>query len=385
MNTVLFILFFTPFAICSLVIIYSFFYPVILQILCEKAKKSEYGDEFLPHVSLIITARNEEKIIAEKIRNSFELDYPDELLEIIAVSDESTDRTDEIIRSFNDPRLKYLRTNRRMGRSRAISDGAGNASGEILVITSATAMLAEGAVKAIVQPLQDQNAGCVSGKIQFECADTNSGTGLRLYQILMSNHMKCESRYHTLTSASGTFCAIRKEDFEQMPSPEINYDLFFPFSSAMKKKRSLYVENAICNETAKNTVAQEFTERTRMAQFAFQFAVYFFQKISQVQDTVYIFEFLSGKFLKWILPPLTVIMFLSSLFLTIFSPVFAVFCAGMLIFYGIGAIGLWLQSAGKHFEFLGPFTFYTIMAVSFLYGLIKYLEGERINHWEPER
>jgi biofilm PGA synthesis N-glycosyltransferase PgaC len=56
----------------------------------------------LPSVSLIISAYNEEEVLERKLENAVALDYPRDRLEVVVVSDGSTDRTNEIAEAFAD-------------------------------------------------------------------------------------------------------------------------------------------------------------------------------------------------------------------------------------------------------------------------------------------
>ena len=74
---------------CLFIIIYTYFgYPLLLILLTGGKKELQpvSGDN-LPSISFIISAHNEEAVIVEKLLNTLEIDYPQELLEIVVVSD----------------------------------------------------------------------------------------------------------------------------------------------------------------------------------------------------------------------------------------------------------------------------------------------------------
>ncbi len=72
-------------------------YPVLIKLLAGKGRPIAKDDTYQPKVSILIAAFNEEKDIADTINNKIALDYPRDKLEILVVSDESEDRTDEIV------------------------------------------------------------------------------------------------------------------------------------------------------------------------------------------------------------------------------------------------------------------------------------------------
>lgn len=82
-----------------------------------------------PEISVIITAWNSGRWIAETLRSVFRQSFQD--FEVIVVDDGSTDDTSQIVASFDDPRLRYLRQENR-GQSVASNVGASMARGRYL-------------------------------------------------------------------------------------------------------------------------------------------------------------------------------------------------------------------------------------------------------------
>ncbi|MDQ7036644.1 MAG: hypothetical protein Q9P01_17980 [Anaerolineae bacterium] len=64
-------------------------YPVIVGLWARLWGQSIERADIVPKVTLIIAAYNEEVVIAEKIENSLQLDYPSEQLQIMVVADGS--------------------------------------------------------------------------------------------------------------------------------------------------------------------------------------------------------------------------------------------------------------------------------------------------------
>ena len=95
MNFLLFIFWISGGLIIYTVAIYYF----ILKVL--KQNNYEKNERYLPNISLIICAYNEEKCVAAKLKNTFTLDYPLEKLQIILADDGSTDKTLEIANGFD--------------------------------------------------------------------------------------------------------------------------------------------------------------------------------------------------------------------------------------------------------------------------------------------
>src|ERR1700736_2709260 len=122
-------------------------YPLLL---ASKAKLSGArpvvkGDG-RPAVTLVVSAYNEAEVIGQKLANSLALDYPADRLQILVVSDASTDGTEDIVRAVTDPRLSLLRMPRRSGKTLGLNEAVQVARGDIVVFSDANAMYARDAL-----------------------------------------------------------------------------------------------------------------------------------------------------------------------------------------------------------------------------------------------
>jgi glycosyltransferase involved in cell wall biosynthesis len=162
---------------------------------------------YCPQVSLIVTVHNEEQRIREKIKNTLDLDYPDEKLEIIFASDASTDGTDNIIESYK--QLKLVRAPKRKGKEFAQKCAVDQSTGEIMVFTDVATMLDRDGLCQIVANFSDDTVGCVSSEDKFIDSDGRiSGEGAYVkYEMFLRN---LESRVNTLVGLSGSFFAARR-------------------------------------------------------------------------------------------------------------------------------------------------------------------------------
>src|SRR5499433_3701068 len=105
-------------------------YPALMFALSLILKRPVRRDDITPRVSVIIAAYNEERDIEAKLKNTLALDYPRYRMEIIVGSDCSTDRTDEIVRSFSEQGVILRRQPERFGKNVAQNRAAKAASGE---------------------------------------------------------------------------------------------------------------------------------------------------------------------------------------------------------------------------------------------------------------
>ncbi len=137
------------------------------------SKKEVKKQEYFPEASLIITSYNEEERIGQKIKNSLALNYPEDKLEIIIVSDGSTDRTVDIVKSYHDKGVKLLAIPIRHGKHYSQGKGIKMAKNDIVILSDVTTFLKDDAVEKIVRNFAGQKIGCVSGLDEIQNVDSN--------------------------------------------------------------------------------------------------------------------------------------------------------------------------------------------------------------------
>src|SRR5262249_40587947 len=127
-----------------------------------------------PRVSAVLVVRDEESVIAGKIENLLALEYPPEKLNVVVVSDGSSDQTVEIRGAYG----HYLRVQTvikpvSQGKAVGINDALKVATGEIVLFTDARQMIEPGALRLMVENFADPAVGCVSGELML--GDPQSG------------------------------------------------------------------------------------------------------------------------------------------------------------------------------------------------------------------
>src|SRR5262249_4684481 len=182
----------------------------VLWVIATLRPKTVIKSDAAPKVSLIITAHNEGKRIQEKIENALGQTYPGGRLEIIVASDCSTDRTDEVARSFESHGVKLVRAPERRGKEHAQKLAIATAGGEIVVFSDVGTTLPPDGIRRIVRNFADQTVGCVSSVDRV--LDQNgqvSGEGAYVrYEMLLR---RLETRANSVVGLSGSFFAARRE------------------------------------------------------------------------------------------------------------------------------------------------------------------------------
>ena len=159
------------FWIATVLILYSYFvYPIVVFLIArlyrEQLLQGE-RDSTPERVSILISAYNEEKIIRSKIENCLNIDYPEDKLEVLVGSDGSTDRTNEIIESIDDTRVRFFRFGERNGKSWILNRLVRESNGTFLVFTDANVLFDREALQHLLRPFAFNNVGGVCGKLKM--------------------------------------------------------------------------------------------------------------------------------------------------------------------------------------------------------------------------
>src|SRR5262245_5129667 len=142
-------------------------YPLILWLVSRRRIPSSLVSLHLPSVSLLISAYNESKVIQSKLENALALDYPEDLLEIVVISDCSDDGTDEIVQRFPEARIRLVPQATRLGKSAGLNLGVLNTSGHILVFSDANALYRPLALRNLVRHFSNPKVGYAVGSSRY--------------------------------------------------------------------------------------------------------------------------------------------------------------------------------------------------------------------------
>ena len=288
-------------------------YPILMMILSRLIRPLFRRSPNCPKVSVIISAHNEEKTIEAKLHNALETDYPLEQLEIIVASDGSTDRTDAIVRSFADRRVRLIREDGQRGKTALLNRAAVEASGDILAFSDATGMWNRSAVHAMVSHYADDRVGCVSGRVGYTYDQSTTARGFGFFNRYELRLSRAEGTFGTGSNASGSIHSIRRSVFRPGP-PDTFMDMIDPLHTAMQGYRTTFAPDAVSMEESRTRTRDEFRARLRIATRSWRFLVYAIPRLPILKSPLYCFQLFSHKILRWLIgPSLPLMLVLSAL------------------------------------------------------------------------
>ncbi|CAA9534398.1 MAG: Glycosyl transferase, family 2, partial [uncultured Thermoleophilia bacterium] len=213
-----------------------------------------------PTVALVITAYNEEDVIAARLENALALDYPSDRLRIVVASDASSDRTDEIVRSFAGRGVELIRAPRG-GKVNAQNVAVRRLDAEVLAFSDANCLWAPDALRRLVRAFADPDVAYACGRLRLESPQgTNQeGTYWRLELALRAR----ESQTGSVTGGNGAIYAVRRDFYEEV-DPRFGHDLSLPYRMVGRGKRAVYVAEAEATEKMSTDLEDEFRRKVRM-------------------------------------------------------------------------------------------------------------------------
>lgn len=286
-----------------------------------------------PHVSALLVVRNEEKVIAEKLDNLLSLEYPPEKLEIVVVSDGSTDGTVGILQERSaGGRTRVVAKLVSQGKALGLNDGIQAATGEIILFTDARQMIEPSALRRMIENFADPAVGCVSGELMLgDPASGETGKGMGLYWRIEKVIRELESASGSVAGATGAIYCARKELVEALPEGTILDDVFIPMHIARKGYRVLFDSRAVAWDTPDLGDSREFSRKVRTLSGNYQllqFAPWLLSSKNPIR-----FEFVSHKLSRLIVPIALLILLVVPIFLN--TTFYRAVLAAQLAFYAL--------------------------------------------------
>ncbi len=363
------------FWISLLLVLYVYFlYPVVLSVslfFYQKPLIKDNSGEYLPFVSIIMAAYNEEACIERKIQNCFALDYPKDKIEIIIGSDGSDDTTNKIVEKYANKQISFSPYPVRRGKMPVINDGVRRAKGEICVFTDVSEMFERDAIKKLVSHFVDPSIGAVTGNHLYNPSSTELGKGTLLYWRYQRWLQRKESCFATILACDGTIYACRRKLFIPPPMGTINDDKAVPMTIARQGYRVIFEPEAIARGDVLLETKAFFQQKVRGQAGMYQL-FWLYRNMFWPKNFAVWFIFLSHSVGPVVVPWLLLMILLSSLMLCSIYP-YGLFFLLQLIFYFSSIISIIADRSEIHIPILHVPYFFVISNVASIAGFWSFL------------
>ena len=233
-------------------------YPVAAGLAARlRARPVRKDDSAEPSVAVIVAAYNEETVIARRVTNLQELDYPSDRLELVVTSDASSDRTEELAAAAGARVIRNPRGGKVAAQDRAVRE----TTGEILAFSDANATWAPDALRKLVRSFADSEVAYVCGRLVLQDAQGGNKEGAYWrYELALRDS---ESRLSSVTGGNGSIYAVRRADYVEV-DPRFGHDLALPYLLVQRGRRAVYEPAAQAFEKPTPTNETEYRRKVRM-------------------------------------------------------------------------------------------------------------------------
>lgn len=360
-------------------LIYTYvLYPVLLLFIRDRGERGGWLAT-LPAVSVIIPFHNEERWAIRKLENTLSWTYPTDRLQIIAVSDGSTDRTTMLLRQYDD-RVTVVAYPARHGKPTALNLGAAQATGDILIFTDANVFPRPDAVHALVQRYTDTSVGAVCGNVALQSEGSVEPLGEGLYMQYERWLFAHESRGLTMVGADGALFSIRRALFAQLPIDTITDDFAMALGVVAQGRRVVYEPAAHSVEIVVPDVQAEFRRKIRMIAGGYQTLWRYRHLFNPLSRFSVAWQLLSHKLLRWLVP-MFLLSALAAAFVARRHPMMALALGVQIIFYSMALCGWLSQTLRRWMPVYVPYYFCAVNTAAAI-GLWRYLIGGQSVTWQ---
>lgn len=377
------------------IIFYSYLgYGILLYLIIKVrrllglSKKFAGNEDYEPEVTLFVAAFNEKDYVDEKVKNSRSLNYPQEKVKQVWVTDGSDDGTPDILRKYDG--VEVYHEDARGGKIGAMNRGMKFVKSPIVIFSDGNTTLGEDSIQEIVNLFKNPKVGCVSGekRIYQKDADAAAGAGEGLYWKYESTLKKWDAEWYSVVGAAGELFAIRTELWQEVEKDTLLDDFIISLRVAMSGYTIQYNPNAYAIETASANVKEELKRKVRISAGGIQSVVRLRPLLNVFKFGRLSFQYISHRVLRWTLTPILLLLIIPINFILAYnsgmnpSNVYTLLFCAQIIFYAAALLGWFLENRQIKVKVLFVPYYFFIMNLSVFLGFRRYIKGNQSVKWE---
>lgn len=340
-----------------------------------------------PNVTLLVAAYNEADCLTSKVYNSLALEYPREKLDIVFVTDGSTDGSEALLGQYEN--ITVLHTPQRRGKLAAVDRAMHTIKTPIVIFSDANTRLNRDAVRLMVRHFEDPSVGAVAGekRVFTGNAGETPGLGEGLYWKYESFLKKLDSELFSVVGAAGELFAVRQHLYEYLPPDTIIEDFVLTLRVAERGYRVVYEPRAYAMESASASLTEEMKRKVRIAAGGFQAIRRLKGLLNPLRHGILSFQYVSHRLLRWAVTPflLPLAFAASGMLAWSHGGTYGLLFSLQALFYVLALAGYTVQSITKPPKLLLVPLYFVLMNVAVYRGLFRYLRGNQSVLWEKAR
>jgi cellulose synthase/poly-beta-1,6-N-acetylglucosamine synthase-like glycosyltransferase len=355
-------------------------YPALLAVLAGIYRRSWITQESTPHISVIISAYNEEAVIEQKVKNTLDLDYPEDRLQVIVSSDGSTDQTNAIVSAIRDPRVTLFSFQERVGKTACLNRVVPEAKGELVLFTDANSMFPKNLLRTLTRNFADPGIGLVTGWTKYHQPGGREET-TSLYSKFEKWSKVLESRVSSCVGADGAVFAIRKALYKPLKDYDIN-DFIIPLDVIGQGLRVVLDPEVFCLEEASEGVGKEYSRQVRITTRTLGAIGRNTGFLDPFKYGAFAFMLFSHKVMRFLVPFFIMGAFFSNLMALNQGAIFKLCFSVQVLILAWSILSLAFRFEGKISRIL---TFFLTTFGAQAAGWFRMLVGVKDTTWKPQR
>jgi glycosyltransferase involved in cell wall biosynthesis len=346
-------------------------YPIAMWALARLRPQAWKAGSISPAVSIVLAVHNGVAMLPRKVQHLLDLDYPN-VKEIIIVSDGSTDGTAELLARQQQPGLKTIILQEHGGKAVALNAGVTKATADVILFVDIRPEIAPGAIQKLVGNFADPRVGCVAGELilRHDSHDATSEAVGGIYWRYEQWIRKCEAIFDSPVGVYGGFYAIRRELFVPLPAGLILDDMFQPLSIIRQGYRSVLDSKAYVFDTWPKKAKGEFNRKVRT--LAGNFQLFQIAPWTLTFQNRLVFQLLSHKVMRLIVPYLLVLLLVLSLVLSVNSWLYSAFALIQILGWIVAIAGLRFRVPVLH-RIAAPASALLVLNAAAVVGFCRFL------------
>lgn len=371
-------------------LIYTILLVVFAGIRHLVGKLPTYSEDYEPEVTLFVPAYNEIDCIEQKIKNSFQLDYPPDKIRFLWVTDGSDDGSPELLRQYEN--VEVLHQEKRLGKINAMNRGMKYITTPIVVFSDANTDLNKNAIREIVNLFSNDKVGCVAGekRIYVDEKEKAVSAGEGIYWLYESFIKRMESSLGSALGAVGELFAIRTALYKDVEEDTILDDFIISLRIAENRYLIKYAPDAYACERASYSIKEELKRKIRIASGGFQTLTRLPELLNIFRYGLLSLQYFSHKVMRWTLVPLSFIMlFLTNLLIissqTDSEKFYTIAFIVQVVFYAAAILGAIFRDYKTRLKFLFMPYYLVVMNYSILLGMIRFFTRKQTAIWEKAK
>ncbi|MEQ9408236.1 MAG: glycosyltransferase [Fuerstiella sp.] len=336
----------------------------------------------LPEITVLLTVHNEQAVIAGRLTNLLQSDYPPDRLRILVASDGSTDETNQIVRSINDPRVVLFETSG-LGKTGTQNKALDQVNSDVVVFTDADIVFDTGFLKRVAERFADERVGAVDGRLLYAAnpADPNT-TSQGFYWNYEMKVRQLESRLGWLAVVAGASFAVRRNLVQPM-DPTIGEDCIVPLDVVQQGYLVVHEPEARAFDEFEEGAGITLRRRIRQTLRNWQGTWSRPALLNPVRHPWYSLALWSHKLLRWLSPVFLLVALLSSSWLVITVPnLFSIAAAApYFALFGMAGLGWLATSVGRRIPGTGMACSFLLANTAFLVGIARATVGRRVHSY----